>query len=87
MIWLNNLNKNVWGYEQHLGSFMPSSHLVIYYEVDEQANKKTIFIFVGLYNKLNKELHESSHIAVSKRLLLLEVNVRYMTIDWNKIKF
>jgi hypothetical protein len=39
---------------------MPSSHLVIDYEDDEQANKKTIFIFVGLYNKANKEQHESS---------------------------
>ena len=39
---------------------MASSHLVIDYEVDEQANKKTIFIFVGLYDKANKEWHESS---------------------------
>jgi hypothetical protein len=53
-IWWNNLNKNVCSYEQHLGSFMPSSHLVIDYEVDEQANKKTIFIFVGQYDKANK---------------------------------
>jgi hypothetical protein len=41
---------------------MPSSLLVIGYEVDKQGNIKQVVIFVGLYKNENKErLHESSH--------------------------
>jgi hypothetical protein len=61
-MWWNNHNKNLWSHEQHSGNSMPSSVLVIGYEVDKQANKKQLVIFVGLYKNENEErLHESSH--------------------------